>query len=261
MKVLFVDDKRTWHTLFEKILSGRGIDVLHAYTLKEALNVINDEKPDIVILDATIRNANIYDVLPEILELGVPVLAIGYRAEGFDPQKVLSMGAVAALEKPFEAQVLIEELRRLKRELPALKKEIKPELMLTQPPGSGEVEEVIPIEGVSVSPSEEMEELHVEPVQEVNILEPVSPVEEPRIDVEPQEIHIEEMPSVERVTKEVVEETKKVVQPAVPSEPQNILKEEEVERILREIAWEVIPEIAEKVIREEIQEFIKSRLA
>ncbi len=259
MKVLYVDDKKTWHTLFEKVLSGRGIEVFHAYTLKETLNQINTEKPDVVIVDATIRNAKIYDILPQILELGVPVIAVGYPQEGFNPDRVVSMGAVAAFEKPFEAQVLIEKLRELRKELPSLKREIKPELMITQPPGLEEEKEV-PVEEVTYEP----EEISVLPVEETEELEvhPVGGEEELRIEepleVETGELQVQEIPKAEEIVRESVKHVEEGVKSAAPKE---VISEEEIEKIVREIAWEIVPEIAEKVIREEIQEFIKSRLA
>ena len=77
MKVLYADDKKTWHILMEKVLSLRGVEVVHAYSPKEISNLAVAEKPDVIILDMTVQNAKAYDVLPQLLSLGIPILVIG----------------------------------------------------------------------------------------------------------------------------------------------------------------------------------------
>ena len=262
MKLLYVDDKKTWHKLFEIVLSLRGVDVLHAYTLKEALNVAASEKPDLALIDVSISGASAYDLIPEILRLGVPVVVIGHRAEGFDREKALSLGAYEALEKPFTVEELLEIIRKAKREAP------KPEekLELTVPSSEGEFElvglesepqetEVVPIEaqeeGVPAVSVEEFQESV--PVIPVELEEPEKEEISPEKTVEEAEAKVFEKPVSEEVKEEVKRRAEEVSGVTVP--------EDKVEQIVREVAWEVIPEIAERVIREEIEKLIRSRLA
>ena len=262
MKLLYVDDKKTWHKLFEIVLSLRGVDVLHAYTLKEALNVAASEKPDLALIDVSISGASAYDLIPEILRLGVPVVVIGHRAEGFDREKALSLGAYEALEKPFTVEELLEIIRKAKKEAP------KPEekLELTVPSSEGEFElvglesepqetEVVPIEtqeeGVPAVSVEEFQESV--PVIPVELEEPEKEEISPEKTVEEAEEKVFEKPVSEEVKEEVRRRAEEVSGVTVP--------EDKVEQIVREVAWEVIPEIAERVIREEIEKLIRSRLA
>jgi len=226
MKVLFVDEKNTWHKFFDLVLSLRGVEVLHADTVKEALNMVSSEKPDAAIVDASISNASGYDLLPRLTELGVPVVFIGYEKEGFDKEKALSLGALEALKRPFTVEELIDALERAKKE------ELQPQELQIVFPG-GATEEEVP--AVSLTEEAETEEGAI----------PVIPVEEGGSTEEPVSLH-EKEGKAEAVT---------------PKEVRELLSKEDIERIIREVAWEVVPEMAEKVIREEVEKLIRSRLA
>jgi len=263
MKLLYVDDKKTWHKLFEIVLSLRGVDVLHAYTPKEALNVASLEKPNVAVVDVSLSNGTGYDVIPDLVRLGVPVILIGYKAEGFDREKALSMGAYGALEKPFTVEEFLDLLRDLKKKAPELKEQFE----LTVPQ-EGEFE-VVNLEPETHELESAEPELPVIPVEgELEEKVPVVPVEieeekEEEVPVEPVEEKTEsteeELPAP--ATEPVVAEAKEEVKRKAEEVSGITVPEEKVEEIIREIAWEVVPEIAERVIREEIEKLIRSRLA
>jgi DNA-binding response OmpR family regulator len=235
MKVLYADDKRNWHILFENVLKERNIKVLHAYTPAEVTEKISREKPDAVILDMTLRNGSAIDVLPGIVKERIPVVVIGYKSEGLDEEKLRSYGASAVLQKPFTVDELLSVLEEIgERPVGYVGYEEEEKL------------EVVLPEEATVPPSEP-EELEI-------------------IELEPEEIEVqpEQLPQVqeEQPAKEEALSTSAVVTPTElnKEELKEILRPE-IENIIREIVWEVVPEIAEKVIREEIERLIKSRLA
>ena len=54
MKLLIVDDQNSVHMFFEKMLSADAFGltrILHAYNGKEALELLEAKKPDIMMLD------------------------------------------------------------------------------------------------------------------------------------------------------------------------------------------------------------------
>ncbi len=240
MKLLYVDDKKTWHKLFETVLSLKGVEVLHAYTSKEALNVANSEKPDVAVVDVTISYGKAYDLISDLARLGIPVIVVGYEAEGFDRDRALSLGAYDTLKKPFKVEDLVELLRHIKRETPEVEEKL--ELVL---PGEREPEVV------TLEPEEEQFTLESEV--------PVIPVEEevPAKEAQAGEEAVPTEETLEKVEKESAGRVKGKLEELSGVQ----IPEEKVEAIVREIAWEVIPEIAEKVIREEIEKLIRSRLA
>jgi len=240
MKVLIVDDKETWHKLFDIVLSLRGIDVLHAKTVREALNTASVERPDVAIVDSSVSMASGYEVLEGLVNLGIPVIFIGHEKEGFDEERAKSLGAVETLRKPFTVEELLSVLRRVKSiEKPAPK---EPELVIPM------VEEESAVESLTLQPEEE---IPIVPVEEEEVV-PQVPVEE--VGAPKEELVVEE--AKEEVSREVEQKVKELTGGEAVTLP-----EERIEEIIREVAWEVIPEIAEKVIREEIEKLIKSRLA
>jgi DNA-binding response OmpR family regulator len=228
MKILYADDKKNWHILFENVLKERGIRVLHAYTSKDVVKKISQEELDIVILDMTLRDGSALNVLPNIAKKRLPILVIGYKNEGLDEEKLKSYGASGVLQKPFTVDELLSVLEELRERA----SEEKLEIVLPEE-ATSESEELEIIEP-------ELEEAEMQPEELLQLQEkeqPVEPVQGKVLST-----------SIAASTEINKEELKEILKP-------------EIENIIREIVWEVVPEIAEKVIREEIEKLVKSRLA
>jgi DNA-binding response OmpR family regulator len=228
MKILYADDKKNWHILFENVLKERSIKVLHAYTSKDVAKKISQEEPDIVILDMTLRDGSALNILPNIAKKRLPILVIGYKNEGLDEEKLKSYGASGVLQKPFT----VDELLSVLEELGERASEEKLEIVLPEE-ATSESEELEIIEP-------ELEEAEMQPEELLQLQEkeqPVEPVQGKVLST-----------SIASSTEINKEELKEILKP-------------EIENIIREIVWEVVPEIAEKVIREEIEKLVKSRLA
>ena len=237
MKVLYVDSKKTWHLFFEKVLSLRGIEVLHAHTVREAINMAHTEKPDVIIFNYKVADLPVTEFLQDIKATGIPFIVVGYKAEGMDKDALLNSGAFQVLEKPFTAEDLIAILKSLKEKLPEVKKE---ELEMEVIGAGGEPLPVVDLDEIEVTPVTGEITLEAEPGISV---EEVKPVEE------------EAPKPVEAIVPAATEKVKE----AFPSEVS--LDNAQIEKIVREVAWEVVPELAEKIIREEVKKLIESRLA
>jgi len=244
MKVLFADDKNTWHILIDKVLKPREIEVVHSKSLKETLNKVFSDDPDVVLIDVSLENGKAYNIIPEILKNGFPVVLIGLKSEGLDEGKAKELGVEFVMRKPFTIDDLIKTLNEAKLRKKPGEREAKAIL-----PGGKTTEELPVLEEVPSKPTPE-KELEIQPIE----IEPAPSISEEAI--EP--IEIESAPSTAEEKEESLEA--KIPTEKVNAEIRKILKEE-VEKVVREIAWEIIPEIAEKVIREEIEKLIKSRSA
>ena len=243
MKILYADDKKNWHILFENVLKERGIKVLHAYTSKDVIEKISQERPNVVILDMTLRDSSALDVLPDIAKEKLPVLVIGYRKEGLDEERLKSYGASRVLQKPFTVNELLAVLEELKEGTLVRRERV------LEHEEEEKLEIVLP-EEATVSPSEQ---------EELEILE---------IEPEEMEVQPEQLSQVQEEQQPVKPAKEKTLSTSVAATSTEISKEElkeilkpEIENLIREIVWEVVPEIAEKVIREEIEKLVKSRLA
>jgi len=101
-KVLLVDDSKFLRMANERALSKAGFEVSTAADGEEALQVVNDKPPDIILLDMMLPMISGPEVLralkanPATMDIPVIVLtSLSQRNE----EKLLSEGAAAYLEK------------------------------------------------------------------------------------------------------------------------------------------------------------------
>ncbi|WP_022846590.1 MULTISPECIES: response regulator [unclassified Desulfurobacterium] len=246
MKVLYADAKKTWHTLMEKVLAPRGVELIHAETLKEVLNKVNTEKPEVAIINVALKNGKAYDVIPDILSAGIPVVFIGLKSEGFDEEKAKEMGVKFVLPKPFTVDDLFRLVNEARLEKPKMEvKAEKPEIVLTG--GKKEHPEEIEItpaeEVMEIQPIEENvlhiggEETELEPIT----LEPES--SEETIAIQPIEggISLEEKEEKTPVLEEETSEKEKLAQAF------GVSKFEEPEKVPQEVEKETEEKTAEEV--------------
>jgi len=246
MRVLYVGGKKTWHLFIEKVLSLRGIEVLHAYSFREGINVSHTEKPNAVIVDYKINDIPLTQFLSDFKTTGVPLIVVGYKSEGMDSDSLLREEAFRVLEKPFTVEELILALKELKEELPQIKKE--PETLEIVSSG-GEPLPVINLDEVeteATEPEERREELEVIPVSKEELSKLKTDGGER-----------EKVPMKETL----ISQTAETVEKNVPEDVVGQIDKKEIERIVKEVVWEVVPPLAEKIIREEIRKLIESRLA
>jgi two-component system KDP operon response regulator KdpE len=126
MKILVVDDEPD---LIESVRLGftlqwRDIDVLGAETGETGLDAVEQEHPDIVLLDVGLPDIDGFDVLRQIRAFSdVPVVMLTARDDSMDKVKGLELGADDYVTKPFNHLELMARvkavLRRLEMPAPA----------------------------------------------------------------------------------------------------------------------------------------------
>ncbi|WP_436793689.1 response regulator [Actinospongicola halichondriae] len=110
-RVLYVEDERPLHGLIEFWLTEAGFTVELALDGAEALAMIRDDPPDLVITDAMMPNLS-GDELVEILKSDpdlaqIPVVMATAAASPFRVQKMLERGCTAVLRKPLDEQSFV----------------------------------------------------------------------------------------------------------------------------------------------------------
>ena len=126
MKILVVDDEPD---LIESVRLGftlqwREVDVLGAGSGEAGLDVIEQEQPDIVLLDVGLPDIDGFEVLRQVRAFSdVPVVMLTARDDSMDKVKGLELGADDYVTKPFNHLELIARvkavLRRLEMPAPA----------------------------------------------------------------------------------------------------------------------------------------------
>jgi CheY-like chemotaxis protein len=118
-KVLVAEDNAVNRELLRELLEARGYTVLEACDGQEALRMIEQTHPDIVLLDIGMPVLDGFAVIRKIREkpalAALPVLAVTAYAMQGDRENVLNSGFDGYLSKPVNARALADELGRLLR--------------------------------------------------------------------------------------------------------------------------------------------------
>lgn len=106
--IAIIDDDIHIGDVLEEILRREGYSVLRAYSGTEALYLLAQHRPDLVLLDLMLSSLSGEDVLPHIQ--GVPVIILSAKVDVEDKVQLLLDGAVDYITKPFHPQELLARI-------------------------------------------------------------------------------------------------------------------------------------------------------
>jgi two-component system, OmpR family, alkaline phosphatase synthesis response regulator PhoP len=116
-KILAVDDERHIVRLVEVNLARAGYNVVTAFDGREALQKVESEKPDLVVLDVMMPFMDGFEVLrnlkanPETAE--IPVIMLTAKAQDADVFRGWQSGVDCYLTKPFNPMELLTFVKRI----------------------------------------------------------------------------------------------------------------------------------------------------
>jgi type II secretory ATPase GspE/PulE/Tfp pilus assembly ATPase PilB-like protein/ActR/RegA family two-component response regulator len=114
-QVLVVDDDRMIRMLVKVLLQREGYDVLEAENGREALDMAQCHRPDLLITDLVMPEVDGYQTLTALRADGgfsrLPVIVLTAETGPEVERTVLDLGADDYLVKPFEADVLVQRVR------------------------------------------------------------------------------------------------------------------------------------------------------
>jgi CheY-like chemotaxis protein len=231
-KILLADDSVTIRKVVELSFMEEEYELVAVGDGREALERLAESAPDLVIADVHMGEVGGFDVCEEAKKRypEVPVLMLVGTFEPFDPSDIEKHGADAFLKKPFDSQDLLNEVGRLVQEEASV---AEPESPASIPTGDTQ---------------ETKEEDKNEIEDEEPIVAPAAP--EPVADVESTE-------------------APPAVAPAPEPETKGDLSEADVDRIarrvvellsdsaVRDVAWEVVPDMAEIIVKDRLRDLEK----
>lgn len=113
--VLIIEDNEAMHLIYEKYLKGSGFKVRTARSIDEAKTVLDETRPDVIILDILLPGENTWQFLAELksntLFKDIPVLVASVIDE---EERGLALGADDYCIKPVERTWLLKKLKSLK---------------------------------------------------------------------------------------------------------------------------------------------------
>ena len=116
-RILLVDDEPSLVKIVAKRLEFEGFAVSVAIDGEEAVQKIQTEKPDLVILDVMLPKLSGYDVCRQIKQdpacQKIPVILFTAKILEKDERLGLDAGADAYVRKPFRAEELLNRMREL----------------------------------------------------------------------------------------------------------------------------------------------------
>jgi two-component system KDP operon response regulator KdpE len=106
-RVLAVDDEAGVLRLIKLELSEQGYEVATAEDGAQALQAVNEQAPDIVVLDVMLPDIDGLELLKQLRETGsFPIIMLTARDRDIDKAHGLDMGADDYLGKPFSPEEL-----------------------------------------------------------------------------------------------------------------------------------------------------------
>jgi CheY-like chemotaxis protein len=116
-KILIAEDNAVNRELLRELLEMRGYTVMEACDGEEALRMIEQTQPDLVLLDIGMPVLDGFAVVRKIREnprlASLPVAAVTAYAMQGDREKILNSQFDGYLSKPVNSRSLAEELDRL----------------------------------------------------------------------------------------------------------------------------------------------------
>ena len=115
IEILIVDDDEKILQLVNIHLSREGYNVIKASNGIEALDLIEDDLPDLAIVDVMMPEMDGFTLTKELRTMDIPVLLLTAKGELADKEKGFLAGSDDYVVKPFEPKELLFRIRAILR--------------------------------------------------------------------------------------------------------------------------------------------------
>ncbi len=107
-QILLIDDDLHIGNMLEELLTKEGYGVVRAYSGTEALLVLSQSRPDLVLLDLMLPGLSGEEVLTKIQ--GIPVIVLSAKVDIDHKVELLLGGAADYVTKPFNTKELLARI-------------------------------------------------------------------------------------------------------------------------------------------------------
>lgn len=108
--VMVVEDNEKNRKLMRVVLKAKGYNIIEAATGEEALNLLKNQKPDIILMDIQLPGIDgltlVKQIKASVVTKDIPIIAVTAYAMKGDEQKILDTGCNAYVSKPINTQEL-----------------------------------------------------------------------------------------------------------------------------------------------------------
>ena len=107
-QIAIIDDDQYINEMLNDVLKREGYFVLQAYSGTEAIYLLSNHKPDLILLDLMMPGLSGEEVLTKIK--GIPVIVMSTKADVNNKVAVLLGGAADYITKPFDMNELLARI-------------------------------------------------------------------------------------------------------------------------------------------------------
>jgi two-component system cell cycle response regulator DivK len=112
--ILVVEDNPANQLLVDAMLQGRGYHVLFASSAQEALTSIENERPDLILMDIQLPGQDGLSLTRQLkadpASASILVVAVTAHAMVGDRQLSLDAGCIGHITKPFDTKLISEQI-------------------------------------------------------------------------------------------------------------------------------------------------------
>jgi two-component system cell cycle response regulator DivK len=117
--ILYVEDNIDNRTLVRRILMAEGYNLLEAVNATEALEILNDNIPDLILMDINMPDMDGYTLTAKIKGMpglgSIPIIALTANVMRGDREKSLEAGCDGYIQKPIDIDLISEQIERFLR--------------------------------------------------------------------------------------------------------------------------------------------------
>lgn len=116
-KILVVDDDPYILMSLEFLMKKNGFDVMIARNGTEALDIINNQSPDLILLDIMMPDVDGYAICKHVKSTkhlkDIVVVFVSAKTKDTDVQKGYKLGASLYISKPFSTRDIVKQVKEL----------------------------------------------------------------------------------------------------------------------------------------------------
>ena len=105
-KIAIIEDDQHIGDILERTLTREGYGTLRVYSGTEALYLLSEHTPDLILLDLMLPGLPGEEILPRMQ--GIPVIVVSAKVGIDDKVDMLLGGAADYITKPFDMKALIK---------------------------------------------------------------------------------------------------------------------------------------------------------
>jgi two-component system cell cycle response regulator DivK len=117
--ILYVEDNIDNRTLVRRILMAEGYNLLEAVNATEALEILSDTHPDLILMDINMPDMDGYSLTAKIKGMSgfesIPIIALTANVMRGDRERSLEAGCDGYIQKPIDIDTISEQIEHFLR--------------------------------------------------------------------------------------------------------------------------------------------------